>query len=161
MAADLTMGKLNVNVWTVCYNMDNVTFIRAVSTIDLGGFCMIFSVEQEPTNERPVWWWLRSNEVTVLRCQSVQYKQLDQVLLAGLGWAGGVGVVWAGSDSQIIVQAKLLPSRAQLTNNCWVVPLTVSLSPAILSGQIIPRYFPQEVFNVSKYSPRIYSLTRT
>ena len=46
MAADLTMGKLNVNVWTVCYNMDNVTFIRAVSTIDLGGFCMIFSGDQ-------------------------------------------------------------------------------------------------------------------
>ena len=55
----------------------DVTFIRAVYTIDLGGFCMIFSVEQEPTNERPVWWWPRSNEETVLRCQSVQYKQLD------------------------------------------------------------------------------------
>ena len=53
MAADLTMGKLNVNVWTLCYNMDNVTFIRAVSTIDLGGFCMIFSGDWrlEPTNQ--------------------------------------------------------------------------------------------------------------
>ena len=62
MAADLTMGKLNVNVWTLCYNMDNVTFIRAVSTIDLGGFCMIFSVEQEPANGRTVWDQLRSRE---------------------------------------------------------------------------------------------------
>ena len=105
MAADLTMGKLNVNVWTLCYNMDNVTFIRAVSTIDLGGFCMIFSVEQEPTNDCPVCWWLRTNEVTVLRCQSVQYKQLDQVLP---GPARTGGVVW--SDSQIIVQAKPWPS---------------------------------------------------
>lgn len=62
---------------TQYYTTVDVTFIRAVYTIDLGGFCMIFSVEQEPTNDCPVCWWLRTNEVTVLRCQSVQYKQLD------------------------------------------------------------------------------------
>ena len=61
---------------TQYYTVD-VTFIRAVYTIDLGGFCMIFSVDQEPTNRSPVWCWVVANEVAVLRCQSVQYKQLD------------------------------------------------------------------------------------
>ena len=37
------------------YYIVDVTFIRAVYTIDLGGFCMIFSVEQEPANGRTVW----------------------------------------------------------------------------------------------------------
>ena len=61
---------------TQYYTVD-VTFIRAVYTIDLGGFCMIFSVEQEPANGSAVWCCVRTNEGAVLRCQSVQYKQLD------------------------------------------------------------------------------------